>query len=80
MKNWCKIFKDEEEMLVKPDRLERFLAQGWQLSAQPVPKNPAVPEVKVEATAEVIEADFEEEEEDIAEDNCTFSIDSKDSE
>lgn len=62
MKNWTKIYKDDVEMMVKPDRLQRFLAQGWQLSAQPVPKNPAVfPDVKVEAAAEVIEAEVEEE-------------------
>lgn len=72
MKNWCKIYKDEEEMLVKPDRLQRFLAQGWQSSAQPVPKSPAVPEVTVVATAEVIEAGSDEEDE-FADDNWTFS-------
>ena len=61
MKKWTKIYKDDVEMMVKPDRLQRFLAQGWQLSAQPVPKNPAVFEdYKIEATAEVIEAEDED--------------------
>jgi hypothetical protein len=57
------IFKDGKTDWVKEDRLERFLACGWQL-AQPAPKKTSRPkvvaDVVVEATAEVVEAPVEE--------------------
>lgn len=53
------IFKDGQSQWVKQDRLERFLACGWQL-AQPAPKKTSKPkvvaDVVVEAAAEVITA------------------------
>ncbi len=56
------IFKDDQRQWVKEDRLERFLACGWQL-AQPAPKKTSKPkvvaDVVVEAAAEVIN-DFSE--------------------
>lgn len=56
------IFKDGDTQWVKEDRLERFLACGWQL-AQPAPKKTSkpkmVPEVTVEALAEVIAVEEE---------------------
>lgn len=51
------IFRDDETRMIKPRDLQRFLERGWQ-SAQPVPERPSkpklVPEVKVEATADVV--------------------------
>lgn len=52
------IKKGDEVKSVKSDRLNRFLEQGWQLVAAPAPKklsNKAIVDVRVEATAEVVE-------------------------
>lgn len=54
------ITKDGETQSVKPERLERFLEQGWQLVAEPAPKkvsNKVIADVKVQATADVIEGE-----------------------
>lgn len=54
------IIKDGETQSVKPERLERFLEQGWQLVAEPAPKkvsNKVITDVVVQATADVIESD-----------------------
>jgi len=54
------IIKDGQTQSVKPERLERFLEQGWQLVAEPAPKkvsNKVITEVVVQATADVIEGD-----------------------
>lgn len=61
------IIKDGNTEWIKPDRLQRFLDQGWQMVAEPAPKKPSVvPDVKVEVDAEVIEAtDFVEEDDDL---------------
>lgn len=58
------ITKDGITDLVKPDRLQRFLDQGWQLVAEPAPKKPSiVPDYQVEVDAEVIEAEVLDQEE-----------------
>jgi hypothetical protein len=44
--------KGDQTMLVKNDRINRFLEQGWQLVAEPAPKKPE-PKVEVKAQAEV---------------------------
>lgn len=54
------IFKDDQHQWVKPDRLQRFLEQGWQLVAEPAPKkvsNKVKVDVKVQAVADVKKAD-----------------------
>ena len=68
------IVKDGKTDWVKPDRLQRFLDNGWQ-QAQPSPERPSkskpIPEVTVEAIAEVItEEDFEEIQDDSSEENA----------
>lgn len=47
------IFKNGQSQLIKQDRIERFLEQGWQLVAEPAPKKVSLPKVKVEASADV---------------------------
>ena len=52
------IEKDDATQWVKPDRVERFLEQGWQLVAEPAPKkvsNQVIADVVVNVNADVIE-------------------------
>lgn len=54
------IEKDDATQWVKPDRVERFLEQGWQLVAEPAPKkvsNQVIADVVVNVNADVIEGD-----------------------
>lgn len=58
MSERIKIIKGDQIDWVKPDRLQRFLDIGWQ-KAEPSPKKVSKEvkvEVKVQATADVIEA------------------------
>ena len=59
------INKDGETQWIKPDRLERFLEQGWQLVAEPAPKKPSKAKpLKVTADAEVVEEEYTQEDAD----------------
>jgi len=49
------ITKAGETQSVKQDRLQRFLEQGWHLTAEPAPKIVSGSKAKVKATADVIE-------------------------
>lgn len=44
-----------ETQMVKADRLERFLDEGWKVSMSDHPEDSSEPNVLVEVTAEVVE-------------------------
>lgn len=61
------IFKDNETRMIKPRDLQRFLDRGWQ-TAQPIPERPStptLPKLVVEATADVVTEEDEDDDPDL---------------
>lgn len=49
------VYKDDQQQLVKEDRLQRFLDQGWRVQAEPDTKKTSR-KPRVEAQAEIVQS------------------------